>query len=132
MPQGWESLRDELGERCLQWGYAESKEEYISWLWRCDVVPVAPHQEYFGLSVVEAMRCEVMPWVSDAHAYPETTPNDIRFLPSEDWIQALEDGDWKRNPQCKQAIREHALQFDWAERGPAVLEELNRVASNVS
>ena len=132
MPQGWESLRDELGERCLQWGYAESKEEYISWLWRCDVVPVAPHQEYFGLSVVEAMRCEVMPWVPDAHAYPETTPNDIRFLPSEDWIQALEDGDWKRNPQCKQAIREHALQFDWAERGPAVLEELNRVASNVS
>jgi len=129
MPEGWESLRDELGERCLQWGYAKSKEAYISWLWRCDVVPVAPHQEYFGLSVVEAMRCEVLPWVPEAHAYPETTPSEVPFVSREDWIQALEDGVWRRGEEHKRACREHALQFDWSERTPAILEELNRVAS---
>jgi len=131
MPEGWESLRDELGERCLQWGYAKSKEAYISWLWRCDVVPVAPHQEYFGLSVVEAMRCEVLPWVPEAHAYPETTPSEVPFVSREDWIQALEDGVWRRGEEHKRACREHALQFDWSERTPAILEELNRVASIV-
>ena len=132
MPQGWAALQEDLGERCLHWGYAKSKQEYISWLWRCDVVPVAPHQEYFGLSVVEAMRCEVMPWVPDAHAYPETTPSAIPFLPSESWIQALEDGAWKRSAERREACREHALQFDWTERAPSILEELHRVASTVA
>lgn len=130
MPKGWESLRDELGERCLHWGYAETREAYISWLWQCDVVPVAPQQEYFGLSVVEAMRCEVMPWVPNAHAYPETTPKEIGFLPCEAWFRALEDGVWRRSAQIKQACREQAMQFDWTERTPAILEELNRVVSD--
>lgn len=130
MPNGWDSLRSELGERCLHWGYAESREEYISWLWRCDVVPVAPQQEYFGLSVVEAMRCEVMPWVPNAHAYPETTPKEVDFLPCEAWFRALEDGVWMRSAQIKQACRRQAMQFDWTERTPAILEELNRVVSD--
>ena len=60
-------------------------------------MPVEPHQEYFGLSVVEAMRCEVMPWVPDAHAYPETTPDDVAYLSSDQWIEALVQGTWQRN-----------------------------------
>ena len=95
---------------------------------RIVVVPVAPHQEYFGLSVVEAMRYEVLPWVPEAHAYPETTPSEVPFVSREDWIQALEDGVWRRGEEHKRACREHALQFDWSERTPAILEELNRVA----
>ena len=78
------------------------------------------------------MRCEVMPWVPDAHAYPETTPSEVPFVSSEDWIQALVNGLWKRGADHKLACREHALQFDWSERTPVILEELNRLASIVS
>ena len=70
-PEGWDAMKDKLGNRCLQWGYADSKDDYVRWLWRSDVAPVHPKQEYFGLSIVEAMRCEVIPWVPNAHAYPK-------------------------------------------------------------
>lgn len=126
MPRGWETLREELGKRCLHWGYVESREEYISWLWECDVVPIEPHQEYFGISVVEAMRCEVLPWVPQAHAYPETTPNDVEFVPSKNWIDALQKGMWRRSEENRMSCRHQAMKFDWTYRAPIIAAELTR------
>ena len=60
LPDGWEAMRDKMGSRCLQWGFANSKANYVQWLWRSTVAPLAPKQEYFGLAMVEAMRCGVM------------------------------------------------------------------------
>ena len=128
-PDGWDVLQKDLDRRCLQWGYAESKEAYISWLWECDIVPVEPHQEYFGLSVVEAMRCEVMPWVPNAHAYPETTPNDVDHLSSDQWIEALIQGTWQRDERQRASCREQAMCFDWSQRAPAILQLLTSLAA---
>ena len=96
VPAGWMDMRENMGSRCLQWGHVESREDYIKWLWRADIAPVHPHQEYFGLSVVEAMRCGVVPWVPNEHAYPETMPRHHTFMPSISWLERIEKQRWKQ------------------------------------
>ena len=116
-PEGWDAMKDKLGNRCLQWGYADSKDDYVRWLWRSDVAPVHPKQEYFGLSIVEAMRCEVIPWVPNAHAYPETTPEHHPYLEDRDWLGALQKKQWVEWPLSKEAYRTKAMEFEWQQRG---------------
>ena len=91
LPDGWEAMRDKMGSRCLQWGFADSKADYVQWLWRSTAAPLAPKQEYFGLAMVEAMRCDVMPWVPESHAYTETMPEGHRFMPPDMWLDGLRD-----------------------------------------
>jgi glycosyltransferase involved in cell wall biosynthesis len=123
-PEGWDAMRDKLGSRCLQWGYADSKDDYVRWLWRSDVAPVHPKQEYFGLSIVEAMRCEVIPWVPNAHAYPETTPEHHPYLEHKEWIKAMQAKQWTQWPLSKQAYRTKAMEFDWQHLGDHVVRVL--------
>lgn len=113
LPEGWNTMRDNMGNRCLQWGYADSKEDYVQWLWRSTVAPLAPKQEYFGLALVEAMRCEVMPWVPESHAYLETMPERHQFMPADQWLNALLHQTWKTWPATPQAYRQKADSFSW-------------------
>ena len=129
-PDGWDAMQDKLGNRCLQWGYADSRDEYVRWLWRSDVAPVQPKQEYFGLSVVEAMRCEVIPWVPKAHAYPETTPEHHPYLEDKDWLQALREKRWAQWPVSREAYRIKAIEFDWQQRGEHVVKVLESLAAH--
>ena len=121
-PDGWDAMQDKLGSRCLQWGYASSRDEYVRWLWRSDVAPVHPKQEYFGLSVVEAMRCEVIPWVPNAHAYPETTPEHHPHVAAQEWLQALREKQWAQWPVSPEAYRRKAMEFDWQHLGNRVVQ----------
>ena len=127
-PEGWDELKEKMGARCLHWGFVEDKLDYVKWLWRSHIAPIHPHQEYFGLSVVEAMRCEVLPWVPPLHAYPETTPLNHPFLPQETWIEALENQSWKTWPVDSTKYRIKALSFGWETRGPLLVDALERVA----
>jgi len=113
IPEGWEAMRDNMGSRCLQWGYADSKADYVRWLWRSTVAPLAPKQEYFGLAVIEAMRCEVMPWVPQLHAYTETMPAGHRYMEPESWFDAFRNQTWKTWPVAPKAYREKANSFSW-------------------
>ena len=129
-PEGWVELKEKMGDRCLHWGFVEDKREYVRWLWRSHIAPIHPHQEYFGLSVVEAMRCEVLPWVPPLHAYPETTPVHHPFLPQETWIEALENQSWKSWPVDSAEYRIKAMSFGWETRGPLLVDALERVANS--
>lgn len=50
---------------------AASRVEYWTRLGRADVIVHHPLQEYFGISVVEALYAGVLPLLPDGHAYPE-------------------------------------------------------------
>jgi len=60
-------LKDEI----VYFGYANSFEEYASWLWKADILPVTSNQDFFGGSVVEAMYCHCFPILPKRLAYPE-------------------------------------------------------------
>lgn len=117
VPEGWENLRERMGSRCLHWGYVENQDDYIQWLWRATLAPIHPHQEYFGLSVVEAMRCQTIPWVPCEHAYQETMPDGHLYLPAETWADEICQKRWKSWPISLDRYEQKALEYSWPAQG---------------
>ncbi len=72
--EAFEQLRSTMGDKILQFGYAESFADYAYWLWRADLLPVTSNQDFFGGSVVEAIYCGCYPLLPNRLAYPEHVP----------------------------------------------------------
>ena len=70
----FEEARERLRDRIDHWGYATSAAEYARWLWRADLLPVTSRQDFFGISVVEAIHCNCLPLLPQRLAYPEHVP----------------------------------------------------------
>ena len=60
-----------LGDRILHIGYVDTFEEYASWLWKSDILPVTNIQDFFGASIMEAVYCECIPILPNRLTYPE-------------------------------------------------------------
>jgi len=73
-PAEFADFREKFGDRLLQCGYAESYEEYARWLWRADILPVTSIQDFFGVSITEAIYCDTFPLLPRRLAYPEIIP----------------------------------------------------------
>ena len=58
-------------ENVLFNGYADTKEMYWKWLKKADILPVTNKQEFFGISVMEAIHAGVKPVLPNRLSYPE-------------------------------------------------------------
>ena len=65
--QAKEKLKDEL----VHYGYAKSEEEYVNLLGKANITMVTSHQDFFGISVVEAIAAGCYPILPDRLAYRE-------------------------------------------------------------
>jgi glycosyltransferase involved in cell wall biosynthesis len=74
IPKAFVDARGRFGERITQYGYVESREEYIKWLDQGSIVISTAQQENFGISVVEAIRFGCVPLLPARLAYPEIIP----------------------------------------------------------
>jgi glycosyltransferase involved in cell wall biosynthesis len=74
VPKAFEAARERYGGWIVRYGYVESKEEYVRWLRRGDVVISTAIQENFGFSVVEAIRYGCRPLLPHRLSYPELLP----------------------------------------------------------
>jgi glycosyltransferase involved in cell wall biosynthesis len=79
IPKAFLSARERYGERIVQYGYVESRAEYIKWLRRGSIVISTARQENFGIAVIEAVRYGCVPLLPARLAYPEIIPK--RFHP---------------------------------------------------
>ena len=77
VPKVFAEAKQRLGSRIVQWGYAETLEEYAQWLWRADIIPVCSNHDFFGSSVVQAMYCDTYPLLPHRLAYPEHIPPEF-------------------------------------------------------
>lgn len=77
-PAIFDEARQRLGERIVHFGYAGDFAEYARWLWRADILPVTSIHDFFGISVVEAMYCDIYPLLPERLAYPEHVPKHAR------------------------------------------------------
>ena len=77
----------------MQYGYVESREDYIKWLQRGSIVISTAAQENFGISVVEAIRYGCLPLLPVRLAYPEIIPDDFHaqglYRDQKDLVQKL-------------------------------------------
>jgi glycosyltransferase involved in cell wall biosynthesis len=70
-PACFQQARLRLSKQILHFGYVESRIEYIQLLKMGDVVVSTALQEFFGISVLEAVRAGCRPLLPDRLSYPE-------------------------------------------------------------
>ncbi len=63
--------REKLNNQIVQFGFTDSFEEYASWLWKANILPVTSNQDFFGASIMEAVYCNTLPLLPQRLTYPE-------------------------------------------------------------
>ena len=60
-------LKDEI----IHFGFCNSKDEYFSWLKKSDILPVTSNQDFFGISIMEAVCSNCYPILPNRLTYPK-------------------------------------------------------------
>jgi glycosyltransferase involved in cell wall biosynthesis len=118
LPDVFTNAQTELKKHIVQWGSVESFDEYASWLWRADILPVTSNHDFFGISVLEAALCETILLLPKRNAYPDHFPVDkfknLYYESQEDFVSKLRDLiQIKTENQYLADCQEIAKGFDW-------------------
>jgi glycosyltransferase involved in cell wall biosynthesis len=70
-PIEFEEIEAEFGDNIVQFGYAESRHHYLSWLTESDMVLSTALHEFQGLAVLEAVQLGCIPILPNRLVYPE-------------------------------------------------------------
>ena len=68
-----------LSHRIDHFGYVKSRQEYIRLLGQGDIVVSTADHEFFGISVIEAVRAGCRPLLPDRLSYPELFPGQYLY-----------------------------------------------------
>lgn len=82
-PAIFSEAQDKLQHKIIHFGFVESRDEYARLLQTGDIVVSTADHEFYGISVIEAVRAGCLPLLPDRLSYPELFPG--RYL--------YEDGD---------------------------------------
>ena len=74
-PAEFDAALDDLGDRIVHVGFA-SREVYRELLHAAEVTVSTAHHEFFGIAVVEAVRCATFPILPRRLSYPELIPDE--------------------------------------------------------
>jgi glycosyltransferase involved in cell wall biosynthesis len=136
-PPIFDIAKEKLADKILHWGFVETFEEYCKWLWTADMLPITSHQDFFGASVVEAMACNVVPFLPKRLAYPEHIPDEFHstfFYDEEDFVNKLQRRIWDVKYLRVMDTQQYVMKYDWRQlvgRYDEVMENLV-VALNLS
>lgn len=132
-PAEFTQARERFADRIVHFGWAEEA-DYVDLLRRADVVVSTARQEFFGISVVEAMYTQTFPLLPDRLSYPGLLPRNF-------WDSCLyEDLDdlakrltWLlRAPVARYRVGQRLAlamaRYDWAEVAPLYDAELEAVS----
>ena len=89
-PRIFDTIKDQYGQRLHHFGYAKGREEYAKLLKMADVLPVTSNQDFFGISIVEAMYCGVCPILPDRLTYPwliGSTPGSFLYTTQKELLE---------------------------------------------
>lgn len=78
-PEIFTRCRKVLKKHIIHFGYAAEKKEYIRLLHKADIVVSTAIHEFFGMAVLEAVRCGCRPVVPDRLSYCELFPEEFRY-----------------------------------------------------
>lgn len=121
-PAIFAEARRRLGERVVQFGYAENFASYAHWLWRADILPVTAIHDFFGISVVQAMHCDCHPLLPKRLAYPEHVPSschgDYFYEDFDDLVVRLAGLINQVSALRCRSARSFVQNYDWRHLGP--------------
>ncbi len=74
-PEIFCKLSSIFGHRLIYQGYADNRAEYIRWLKCGKLLPVTSNQDFFGISILEAIYSGCTPLLPHRLTYPELIPH---------------------------------------------------------
>ena len=98
-PAVFKEMKPLFMDEIIHWGFVESRIEYNNLLAMADLIPICSIQEFFGLSMMEAIQSEIYPILPNRLVYPEHIPGHLKHdyiydsdealvLMLENWIKA--------------------------------------------
>lgn len=141
-PAVFDRARSRLGDRIINWGYQEKREDYFNALSRADLIVSTADHEFFGLSVLEAMARGCVPILPRRLSYPEllaTSPelSGVCFYDGE--CESLEEKlqsaiEWKLGREIIASLSREATKtasrFAWGDRVREMDIEIERMAAS--
>jgi len=70
-PEIFDTAKDRLNDKIIHFGYCENYSEYLRYLKMSNIVPVTSHQDFFGISIVEAVSSGCYPILPKRLTYPD-------------------------------------------------------------
>ena len=106
-----------FSHRILHAGYCETFEEYASLLWQADICPVTSIQDFFGISIAEAVYCNTYPLLPYRLAYPEIynkgENEDLFYKDEKNLANKVEHLIKQNSFNSKELPKELIKVFDW-------------------
>jgi len=95
VPKAFIAARRRYGGRIVQYGFVESRQQYLDWLARGAIVISTAQQENFGIAMVEAIRFGCLPLLPARLVYPEIISvgyqSDVLYSSHQDLVSKLLD-----------------------------------------
>jgi len=119
-PDVFLAAKKTLADQIVQFGYAESFEDYARWLWQSDILPVTSNQDFFGASVIEAIYCNCFPLLPKRLAYPYLIPSAYHaqcfYDEFDDLVARLSEAIINIVQTRQFSLRPVVAQYDWQEQ----------------
>lgn len=117
-PAIFDEAKNVLADKILHWGYVEKFEDYAKWLWKSDILPVTSIQDFFGMSVIEAVYCNVKPLLPKRLAYPGHFPQSYLQAPffyeeGESLAKRIQGVLFSMSMFRKQETQQYVKHYDW-------------------
>ena len=112
-PEIFNIARQKLDKRILHFGYVSNKMEYLRWLKKGTVVVSTASHEFYGISVIEAVRAGCRPLLPDRLSYPELFPDDFLYK-DKDFIEMLQQCLAEKRLEPEYAVK-MTEKFSWSQ-----------------
>lgn len=133
VPREFEKAKDRLGNRLIQYGYLENRDDYCTWLNNGSIALSTAKQENFGMSMVEAMKHGCIPLLPHRLSYPEILPKafhqEFLYTCQKDFLEKLERllMGWRDYGQIRHELSHSMDRFSWPEMINQYDKEIERV-----
>ncbi|MFQ3536874.1 MAG: DUF3524 domain-containing protein [Aggregatilineales bacterium] len=106
-------LREKLGARLLHYGYAQPFSAYARLLWQATHAISCANQDFFGISIAEAIYCGALPIMPRRLNYPALLPSAYHALCLYNEGELVAALLRTLNTPAPAALRDYIAQFDW-------------------
>ena len=70
-PDIFNKAKTYLSDNIIHFGYCDNFKDYAKWLWKANLLPITSNQDFFGISIVEAVFCNTYPILPERLSYTE-------------------------------------------------------------
>ena len=133
-PDKFLEAKDRLNHRIVHFGFVESFAEYAKWLWKADIIPITSNQDFFSISLVQAMYCNCYPLVPQRLAFPEHFPKEhhqeLVYKNQTDLINKLKYTISNPEKRRERKISTFTEKYKWEKMAPVYDKLLQAYSSN--